>query len=167
MAARPAGGGEQGLLAGLQGVGFIVGNPNPRRSQMTFRVRLPELLTRLGWRLELVGVEKGFTLASGAKREVVLKLHPGKPFTREGVEAVSDRDIRIDVLANNNLIGGMTYRLDPQLTRPWNANRPQRKTCLDEAQRLAECLGLNQPVSALRVDKLTLTMDFDKPGCCQ
>jgi hypothetical protein len=163
----PAGGGEQGLLAGLQGVGFIVGNPNPRRSQMTFRVRLPELLTRLGWRLELVGVEKGFTLASGAKREVVLKLHPGKPFTREGVEAVSDRDIRIDVLANNNLIGGMTYRLDPQLTRPWNANRPQRKTCLDEAQRLAECLGLNQPVSALRVDKLTLTMDFDKPGCCQ
>ena len=163
----PAGGGEQGLLAGLQGVGFLVGNPNPRRSQMTFRVRLPELLTRLGWRLELVGVESGFSLPSGAKREVFLKLHPGKPFTREGVEAVSDRDIRIDVLANNNLIGGMTYRLDPQLTRPWKDNLPTRKTCLDEAQRLAECLGLNQPVSSLRVDKLTLTMDFHNQDCCQ
>jgi hypothetical protein len=163
----PAAGGEQGLLAGLQGVGFVVGNPNPRRSQMTFRVRLPEVLTRLGWRLELVGVEKGFSLPSGAKRDVFLKLHPGKPFTREAVEAATDRDIRIDVLANNNLIGGMTYRLDPQLARPWNAERPTRKTCLDEAQRLVECLGVNQPVSALRVDKLTLTMDFHNQDCCQ
>ena len=45
---------------------------------MTFNVTLPSLLSRLGWRLELVGVGDGFTLASGAKREVFIKLHPGQ-----------------------------------------------------------------------------------------
>ena len=96
---------------------------------MTFNVTLPALLSRLGWRLELVDVGDGFMLASGAKREVFIKLHPGKSFTRDAVEATKDRDIRIDVLANDNLIGGMTYRLDPDLSRPWNAGRPKDKDC--------------------------------------
>ena len=64
-------------MAGLNGVSFFVGNPNPRRGKMTFNVTLPSLLSRLGWRLELVDVGAGFTLASGAKREVFIKLHPG------------------------------------------------------------------------------------------
>jgi hypothetical protein len=127
----PGGGGEQGLMAGLNGVSFLVGNPNPRRGKMTFNVTLPSLLSRLGWRLELVGVGDGFTLASGAKCEVFIKLHPGKPFTRDEVEATNDRTIRIDVMANDNLIGGMTYRLDPDLSRPWNADRPKDKSCLE------------------------------------
>lgn len=162
----PGGGGEQGLMAGLNGVSFLVGNPNPRRGKMTFNVTLPSLLSKLGWRLELVGAGGGFTLASGAKREVFIKLHPGQPFTRDAVEATKDRDIRIDVLANDNLIGGMTYRLDPDLSRPWNADRPKDKGCLDEAQRLANCLGIKQEIGKVCVKEIVVSLKVKKDDCC-
>ncbi|MCO5760993.1 MAG: hypothetical protein NHG36_05720 [Chromatiaceae bacterium] len=162
----PGGGGEQGLMAGLNGVSFLVGNPNPRRGKMTFNVTLPSLLSRLGWRLELVGVGDGFTLASGAKREVFIKLYPGKPFTRDAVEATKDRDIRIEVLANDNLIGGMTYRIDPNLSRPWNADRPKEKICLDEAQRLADCLGIKQEIGQVCVKEIVVSLKVKKDDCC-
>ena len=162
----PGGGGEQGLMAGLNGVSFLVGNPNPRRGKMTFNVTLPSLLARLGWRLELVGVGDGFTLASGAKREVFIKLHPGKPFTRDAVEATKNRDIRIDVLANDNLIGGMTYRLDPDLSRPWNGDRTKDKGCLDEAQRLADCLGIKQEIGKVSVKEIVVSLKVKKHDCC-
>jgi hypothetical protein len=162
----PGGGGEQGLMAGLNGVSFLVGNPNPRRGKMTFNVTLPSLLSKLGWRLELVGVGGGFTLASGAKREVFIKLHPGQPITRDAVEATKDRDIRINVLANDNLIGGMTYRLDPDLSRPWNADRPKDKGCLDEAQRLANCLGIKQEIGKVCVKEIVVSLKVKKDDCC-
>ena len=50
------------------------------------------------------------------------------------------------MLANDNLVGGMTYRLDPDLSRPWNVDRLKDKGCLTEAQRLAECLGIKQEI---------------------
>jgi hypothetical protein len=129
-------------------------------------VTLPSLLSKLGWRLELVDVGGGFTLASGAKREVFIKLYPGKPFTRDAVEATKDRDIRIDVLANDNLIGGMTYQLDPGLSRPWNVGRPKDKCCLDEAQRLADCLGIKQKIGKVRVKEIVVGLEVKKDDCC-
>jgi hypothetical protein len=162
----PGGGGERGLMAGLDGVSFFVGNPNPQRGKMTFDVILPSLLSKLGWRLELVDVGGGFTLASGAKREVFIKLHPGQPFTRDAVEATQDRDIRIDVLANDNLIGGMTYQLDPDLSHPWNVDRPKDKCCLDEAQRLADCLGIKQEIGKVCVKEIVVGLKVKKNDCC-
>jgi hypothetical protein len=162
----PGGGGEAGLMAGLDGVSFIVGNPNPRRGKMTFDITLPTLLARRGWRLELVGVGDGFNLASGAKREVFIKLHPGQPFTRDAVEASKDRDVRIDVLHNDNLIGGMTYRLDPDISRPWNVDRPKKRDCLNEAQRLAECLGIDQEIGKVCVKEIVVGLKVKKDDCC-
>ena len=133
---------------------------------MTFNINLPSLLSRLGWRLELVDVGDGFTLASGGKRDVSIKLHPGKPFTRDAVEATKDRDIRIDVLANDNLIGGMTYRLDPDLSWPWNADHPKDKICLDEAQRLADCLGIKQNIGKVCVEEIVVSLKVKKDDCC-
>ena len=46
----PGGDGEQGLMSGLDGKSFFVGNPNPGRGRMTFDVTLPSVLSRLGWR---------------------------------------------------------------------------------------------------------------------
>jgi hypothetical protein len=158
------GGGERGLMASLDGVSFFVGNPNPKRGLMTFNVTLPSLLTSLGWRLELVDVGDGFTLASGAKREVFIKLHPGQSFTRDAVEATADRDIRIEVLANDNLIGGMTYRFDPDLSQPWN-RRPKDKDCRSEGQRLAECLGIKQPIKKVCVKEIIVGLKVDD-DCC-
>lgn len=164
----PGGGGERGLMAGLDGVSFFVGNPNPQRGNMTFEITLPSLLRDRGWRLELVGVRGGFPLASGAKREVLIKLHPGQTFTRDALEATADRDIRIDVLANDNLVGGMTYRLDPNISRPWNVDRPKDKTCLDEAQRLAECLEVSggRKVKKVCVKKIAVDIELENDCDC-
>ena len=107
----------------------------------------------------------GFTLASGAKREVFIKLHPGKSFTRGVVEATRDRDIRIEVLANDNLIGGMTYRLDPDLSRAWNVGRPKDKDCRNEGQRLADCLGIKQPIKKVRVKEIVVSLKVDEDDC--
>ena len=82
------------------------------------------------------------------------------------MEATTDRDIRIDVLANDNLIGGMTYRLDPDLSRPWNADRPKEKDCLDEAQRLAECLGIKQEIRKVCVKEIVVSLKVKKDDCC-
>lgn len=162
----PAGGGEKGLMAGLNGMSFFVGNPDPKRGKMTFNIVLPSLLVKLGWKLELVGVGDGFVLASGAKREVFMKLHAGKTFTRADVEASDDRDIRIDVLSNDNLIGGMTYQLDPDLTRPWNADRPKGGDCLNGAQQLADCLGLKQDIDKICVKEIVVSLKMKNDGCC-
>ena len=162
----PGGGGEHGLMEGLNGISFFVGNPNPRRGKMTFDVVLPGLLRRLGWRLELVGADAGFTLSSGAKREVFISLHPGQALTRDAVLASADRDIRIDVLANDNLIGGMTYRLDPDLTEPWNTGRPKEHGCLEPAQRLADCLGIKQDIGQVSVKEIVVSLKVKDSGCC-
>jgi hypothetical protein len=162
----PGGGGEQGLIAGLDGVSFIVGNPEPRRGKINFSVTLPSLLSKLGWKLELIGVGGGLALASGGKSKVFIKLHPGKPFTRDAVEATRDRDIRIDVLANDNLIGGMTYRLDPDLSMPWNVDRPKDETCLDQAQRLADCLGIKQEIGKVCVKEIVVGLKVKRDDCC-
>lgn len=134
---------------------------------MTFHVTLPSLLSKLGWRLELVGVDGGFMLASGAKREVFIKLQPGNPFTRDEVEQTKDRDIRIDVLANDNLVGGMTYRLDPDISRPWNADRPKGKGCLDEAQHLMDCLGIKREIGRVCVKEIVVGLKVkEDDNCC-
>lgn len=121
VAPVPGGGGESGLVAGLDRVGFLVGNPNPRRARITIDVTLPELLRERGWRIELEGVPgKGFDLDPGAKREIILRVHPGADFAARDVEASADRDVHIAVLADDNVIGGMTYRLDPDIRQPFN-----------------------------------------------
>ena len=158
--------GKCGLMQGLDGKRFLVGNPNPRRGKMTFNITLPPLLSELGWKLELEGVEKGLVLASGAKREVTIKLQPGKDFTPDEVKATKDRDIRIEVLANDNLVGGMTYRLDPDLCKPWN-DRPKDKNCLDEAQRLADCLGIKQEIGQVCVKEIVVSLKVKQGDCAK
>ncbi len=162
----PGGGGEHGLMAGLNGVSFFVGNPNPRRGKVTFDVTLPPVLRERGWRLELMGVGDGFALASGANRQVAIKLHPGQSFTHGAVEAATDRDIRIDVQINDNLIGGMTYRLDPNFSQPWNVDRPKEESCLDQAQRLADCLGIKQEIGKVCVKEIIVGLKVKKDDCC-
>lgn len=119
----PGGGGSEGLMAGLDGISFWVGNPDARRAKMELKVGLPDMLTHAGWRLTLAieGVaDKKFVLASGAKREALLRLKPGENFTPDTVRAAKNLDIVLTALANGNPIGGMTYRLDPDIKRPAN-----------------------------------------------
>lgn len=135
----PGGGGTEGLMAGLNGFSFFVGNPNPRDADIELQVTLPPLLADGGWRLELDGLQDNrFPLASGAKREVFMTLRPGDDFSRDQVINAADRDISIAVLADDNVIGGMTYRLDPDISRPFNSMDRDSCTC-----RLLLCLYKN------------------------
>jgi hypothetical protein len=118
----PGGGGREGLLQGLDEVSLWVGNPNPRRALMTLHVELPEVLASAGWRLRFEGIEdERFVLRPGARRKVVMKLEAGEDFTKDAVAAAGICDIQVAVRADDNLLGGMTYRLDPELTHPYNA----------------------------------------------
>jgi len=44
----------------------------------------------------------------------VLRLKPGKKFTASQVRKAHDRNICIEVFADDLLVGGMTYALEPR-----------------------------------------------------
>ncbi|NOD88222.1 MULTISPECIES: hypothetical protein [unclassified Ruegeria] len=171
----PGGGGEDGLMAGLSGISFFVGNPNPARGRFTFDITLPRILRKLGWRLEIEGLREGVVLKSGERREVFLKLHPGNNFTADEIEAIKDRDIRIEVLHDDNSVGGMTYRLDPSIKRPFNDLKDKRPgsraggkpdDCTDQAQKLADCLGIKQDIDGVCVKEIVLGLKVKGSDCC-
>ena len=117
----PGAGAGEGLLAGLDGISFWLGNPDPERATMRLEANLPAVLSERGWRIELEGVgDDGFELDPGDKREIVIRLHRGRDFTAEEIARAEDRDIQIVARADDNVIGGMTYRLDPDLKQPFN-----------------------------------------------
>jgi hypothetical protein len=161
------GGGMEGLIASLHGVSFFVGNPNPKRGLMELQVHLPRVLTAAGWKLEFDGVTNNrFDLASGAKREVFIRLQPGRDFDRNDVVNAADRDIRIDLLADDNVIGGMTYRLDPDISRPYNTTRPDKRGCTDRAQALIDCLGCTgRKVKKVKIKEIVLSVSMDDDDC--
>jgi hypothetical protein len=122
----PGAGGPEALLAAFEEISIWVRNPHPRRARLTFEVQLPKFLASAGWKLELEGVEpKGMVLKpSRRRREVHLRLQAGEPFETATVaeaEAARDSDIRIELRVGGNLVGGMTYRIDPKLEWPFNA----------------------------------------------
>jgi zinc metalloprotease ZmpB len=83
-------------------------------------------LASKGWTLSFKGIPNNeFELQSGNQQEIIMELLPGKEFDKQEVENSEDRDILISVYTNDILVGGMTYRLDPQMREP--ANRPPQK----------------------------------------
>ncbi len=163
----PGGGGKKGLIQGLNGYCFWLGNPNPRVADMSLKVRLPKVLVRLGWNVTLQGAEKGaFRMKPGEKREVVIEVHPGRDFGRDVIEKTADCDIKVHAFANGALIGGMTYRLDPAITEPYNAKR--RKDCTGEAEKLLECLDVHgKEVRSVEIKEITVGIKLKKdPDCC-
>jgi hypothetical protein len=162
-----AGGGTEGLLESLDGLSLWVRNPNPRRATMELTVQLPAVLSRAGWRLGFEGLEDNrFVLKSGEQREVVMRLQAGKGFTRDAVEGDPDRDITVAVFADQNLMGGMTYRLDPMISRPHNADRRRKAACREPAAALLECLGIpDQDVKSVRVKEVILGVRMRDDDC--
>ena len=163
----PGGGGPEGLIEGLDGIGFWIGNPNPRRATFALNVELPDVLSSRGWRLTFEGLPKdSLVLKSGERREVVIRLHAGQDFTRDAIEATDDRDINIMVLADGNLIGGMTYHLDPSISKPHNGRRPGKKDCTDSAKALLDCLGIpNQDVETTQVKEIVVGFRIREKDC--
>ncbi|MFT3798077.1 hypothetical protein [Microbacterium sp.] len=162
----PGGGGGEGLLAGLHRIPFQIGNPNPRRARIRVESVLPPLLVERGWRLELEGVTEGFVLASGRKRDVTILLTPGADFTREDVVAAGVSEVELRVYADDNLIGGMTYHLDPDLKRPHNGAVKPRRDCAGSARQLLDCLGVpDQRVGRAHIKEIVVGISIRDEGC--
>lgn len=140
----PGGGGAIGLLSGFVGRSFTVRNPLDVRARITVQATMPELLATRDWQARLSGRigEVAFDLAPGAERRVTIRLRLGRQFTAAEVEQARDRAIRVHVLADDIVLGGMTYVLDPQLKRapmerhavaPVELDHPEIEAALQEA----------------------------------
>jgi hypothetical protein len=124
----PGGGGRQGLMAGLHGKGLWVRNPGRSAATIAVSVVLPPVLAQRGWRIGHDLPAGGARLNARKQRLVTFHVRAGKPFTKAHAKSATKRDILVTVIANGAVIGGMTYRLDPELDTPINerATRSRR-----------------------------------------
>lgn len=167
----PGGGGLKGLMAGIHGKGFWVGNPGRTSATIAVSIDLPSLLTRLGWRISLRDLaEGGVRLKAHEQRLVTFDVHPGASFTKADVDATAERDIVVTATADGAIIGGMTYRIDPDVVMPYNDRTPEERKdqCRDKAKQLLECLDLpGDKVKCVRVRKIAIDVVMkDDHGCC-
>jgi zinc metalloprotease ZmpB len=109
------GGGMEGLKATLNGLTFSAANPNKKTAQMQVRAIVPPVLASRGWKVTFAGLPDGnkFMLASGAKRDIKIAVTPGKQFTASNVKSARIRHVNIELLADDIVVGGMTYPIDP------------------------------------------------------
>jgi hypothetical protein len=105
------GGGTSGLLEEFERLSFLVKNPQSERAKIQLEAALPPLLAERNWQLVFTSAGgAAFALAPGESREVTMRLTKGAAFSRADVEATAQRTIQ--------LVGGMSYALDPTLTHP-------------------------------------------------
>lgn len=133
------GGGATGLLKSFENRRFFVNNPFKATVKIELKVTLPSLLSKKGWQLAFADQGQSFTLDVGQKREVLMYFVKGEEFTPEEVRAEEresaskaakttggepisaevkgqeNLEIIVESYANEMLIGGMTYLLDPSL----------------------------------------------------
>ncbi|MCX6877961.1 MAG: hypothetical protein NTW21_29720 [Verrucomicrobia bacterium] len=167
----PGGGGLRGLMAGLHGKGFWVGNPGRRAAHVAVSVELPSLLARRGWRIGLRDLPaNGTRLKAREQRLVTFEVHSGVPFTTAEVTEAAERDIVVTATADGALIGGMVYRIDPEIEMPFNdrTSEERKEGCRDKAKQLLACLNLSGGnVKRVRVRKVVIDveMESDDSGC--
>ncbi|HKI04370.1 MAG TPA: hypothetical protein VKK31_20500 [Thermoanaerobaculia bacterium] len=131
----PAGGGLRGLLSGFLNRRFLVRNPLDRQTRMEVKIELPPLLAERGWRGILDRREGATTLslAPGASKEVTISLLPGRAFDlRDLLRFKEGAAIRVVVFAEGTVIGGMTYRLNPNLKQAPVERQGDRPISLDD-----------------------------------
>ena len=117
----PGGGGRQGLAAGLHGKGLWVGNPGRSAAKIAVAVALPPLLARRGWRIGLRDLPAdGVRLNAREQRLVTFDVQAGASFTKADAKAATKRNIVVTVTANGAIVGGMVYRIEPELATPFN-----------------------------------------------
>jgi hypothetical protein len=163
----PGGGGEAGLMKGLHRHVFFAGNSFRRPAQMELKVELPAVLAAAGWKLKFEGLsDNKFKLKPGEKRKIVIDLIPGGDFTADQVRNAPGQDISVQLYGNDTLLGGMTYRLDPDKKEP--GNLPDRDgKCNDKAAALLKCLNLGGgKVKEVCVKKVSVDIVMDNDCKC-
>ncbi len=162
-----AGGGTDGLVAALQNKVFWAGNTNTKSASMSVEIQLPRLLVNKNWELSFQGIQNNeFKLKPNEKRELVYNFKVGENFTKAEVESTSDRDINIFLYADDALVGGMTYYLDPDLKAPINSVDSCNSKCANSANELLKCLKLgDQEVKSVKIKKISLDIEMKNEDC--
>lgn len=113
------GGGVSGLVASFQNRTFTARNPYDRPSRIVFEAVLPSFLTKRGWAVQFLSAGRGaFSLPARGERKVVFTLVPGADFKPSDVPGGKDALIQIQTRIDGQLIGGMSYQVDPKLKHP-------------------------------------------------
>lgn len=163
------GGGIEGLLKSLDRKVFFAGNPFRKRVTIDLKVQLPRILAKTGLQMKFKNISNNqFTLKSGEKREIEIQLIPGNNFTKKQIVEAGEKEIRVLIYANNTLMGGMTYQLDPNISEPFNIPGGQPNIdCRENAQELLKCLKIgNKKVKKVCVKKVTLDVELDNDCDC-
>ncbi|MBI5433584.1 MAG: hypothetical protein HZA52_12210 [Planctomycetes bacterium] len=163
----PGGGGERGLRTAVHERVLFVRNPHRGSAHIKFQIGMPGFLDKRRWACALRGVgREGLVLGAGERRELKLELVAGADFTADDVVASPERDLTVQVFADDILIGGMTYRIDPELKSAANSGSsdPSAK-CRDTAQDLLRCLSIDAgKIERVCVKKVSIDIDLD-PHC--
>jgi hypothetical protein len=160
----PGGGGSEALMAALDGAVFFAGNNLTKLASMQLRVEMPRVLAAKGWQLQFVDLPNNeFRLSAGEKRRIELKLAPGTSFTAEEIKSAPDRNINVSLFANEMLVGGMTYQVDPDLTSPSGGARRPGGESHEAAVGLLESLNLTSTgnVTKVLVKKVSVDIEFE------
>jgi len=112
-----------------------VRNPSDKTARYEVKAELPKLLTERGWKalIDQREMTLSFGLGPGVSRTVVVELKPGGEFTTEEVKQTRAK-IRLSVFADGNVIGGMTYDLDPSLQQAPREQVGVQPIALDDAE---------------------------------
>ncbi|MBK8803293.1 MAG: hypothetical protein IPN71_14785 [Fibrobacteres bacterium] len=164
----PGGGSVRGLMAGLHRKGFWVGNPGRIAATVAVEISLPKVLQSKGWKIEIRDLPEGTRLKANEQRLATFEVHAGAPFTKEEIQATTERDIVVTARANGEVIGGMVYAIDPELEYPYNDLSPdERKDCCREkAKELLDCLNLpGEMVKKVSVRKIAIDVELDGGSC--
>ena len=147
----------QALITALSGAGFWIQNPSLTDVSMRLKFRLPDVLWTKGWRVGALNHdEKPFDLAPGVQQEIKLSVTVGDDFDPTEIEATNDRDVLLEVLADDGLVGGMTYRLNPTLSDTEEAG-----VSID-ANESKKGLSLGDRwVKSLKIRKMSLDIEFE------
>jgi hypothetical protein len=166
----PGGGGKKGLMAGLHGKGFWIGNPGRKPALVAVSITLPPILASRGWRISFRDMETtGVRLKAHEQRLVTFEVHAGAEFTKADANAASERDIVVTATADGAIIGGMVYQLDPELEMPINDLTPEQEKegCRDKAKQLLDCLDLpSGKVKCVRIRKIAIDVEMKDDDCC-
>lgn len=157
----PGGGGGEALIKAIDGAVFVAGNTFRRPAKMDLRVELPKMLVSKGWKLDLGDSGGGFRLKPGEKQEIRLKLVAGNDFTTDEL-AGADRDITVELYGNDTLLGGMTYRLDPELKERSGGARTELAEPHGAAKELLDRLQMaaGENVRGVRVRRVSLDIEL-------
>lgn len=111
------GGGAFGLAASFENRSFTARNPFDRTARLTLEAILPPFLTKRGWTVRFQSAGgAGFSLPARGDRKVVFTLVPGADFKPSDVGNNSLIQIRTRI--DGQLVGGMSYYVDPTLKSP-------------------------------------------------